>query len=119
MSENHFTNYFDNSLIINNHEQNIKIIKPKTLTEIVKSTNFKHINLLVLDVEGHEYEVLLSWDFLIPIDIILMETLEFNEQKNQMCRDILITNNYSFIKKCHHNEIFALNSYIHNNDLHL
>ena len=51
--------------------QSRMIIKPKSLTEIVKSTDIKHIDLLSLDVEGHEYEVLLSWDFSVPIDIIL------------------------------------------------
>ena len=64
-----------------------------------------------LDVEGHEYEVLKSWDFSIPIDIILIETLGVQPEKDELCREILIKNNYKFITKCQHNEIFAINTY--------
>jgi hypothetical protein len=83
-------------------------IKPKSLTEIVRSTKLTHINLLSLDVEGHEYEVLKSWDFSIPIDIILIETLGVQPEKDELCREILIQNNYKFITKYKHNEIFAI-----------
>ena len=115
LPDKHFIDYFDNNLIVNNNEQNIIEIKSKTLTEIVRNSNYKHIDLLSLDVEGHEYEVLLSWDFSIPIYIILVEMLDSNDKKNKLCRDILIKNNYILIKKYYHNEIFALNTYIENN----
>jgi FkbM family methyltransferase len=98
----------------NNHlhlPQNKIFIKPKSLTQIVKSTNLKHIDLLSLDVEGHEYEVLKSWDFSIPIDVILIETLGVQPEKDELCREILIKNNYKFITKCAHNEIFAIETY--------
>ena len=89
--------------------QSRMIIKPKSLTEIVKSTDIKHIDLLSLDVEGHEYEVLLSWDFSVPIDIILIETLGGSQiEKEQMCRDILVKNGYRFDTKYRHNEVFIL-----------
>ena len=89
--------------------QSRMIIKPKSLTEIVKSTDIKHIDLLSLDVEGHEYEVLLSWDFSVPIDIILIETLGGSQiEKEQMCREILLKNGYRFDTKYRHNEVFIL-----------
>ena len=65
------------------------------------------MDLLSLDVEGHEYEVLKSWDFSIPIDIILIETLGVQPEKDELCREILIKNNYKFITKYKHNEIYA------------
>ena len=67
--------------------------------------------MLSLDVEGHEYEVLKSWDFSIQIDIILIETLGVQPEKDDLCREILIKNNYKFITKCQHNEIFAISTY--------
>lgn len=70
-----------------------KII-PKSLSEIIKSTNFKYIDLLSLDVEGGELEVLESWDFSIPIKIILIEMTFDNIIKNDKCRIILQNNNY-------------------------
>ena len=91
--------------------QNNIFIKPISLTEIVRSTNLTHIDLLSLDVEGHKYEVLQSWDFSIPIDIILIETLGLQPEKDELCREILIKNKYKFITKYRHNEIFAIETY--------
>ena len=75
----------------------------------MNETNLTHIDLLSLDVEGHEYEVLQSWDFSVPIDIILIEMLDVDKEKDELCRKILVNNNYSFICKCAHNEIYILN----------
>ena len=80
----------------------------------MNKTNLQHIDLLSLDVEGHEYEVLQSWDFSIPIDIILIETLGVQPEKDELCREILIKNNYRLVSKYRHNEIFAINT--HHND---
>ena len=107
LPKEHFNNFF-NSI---NEPQDRIIIKPKSLTEIVKETDIKHINLLSLDVEGHEYEVLLSWDFSIPIDVILIETLGGSQcEKEEQCRQLLIKNGYKFDTKFKHNEIFILHS---------
>jgi len=112
LSQHHFDNYFEsNDECIKLFPQNKIIIKPISLTEIVRSTNLTHIDLLSLDVEGHEYEVLMSWDFSIPIDIILIETLGVQPEKDELCRKILIKNNYKFITKYKHNEIFAIKTY--------
>jgi FkbM family methyltransferase len=106
LSKHHFDDYFENKK--NKYlSQNKILIKPCSLTEIVKQTDIKHIDLLSLDVEGHEVEVLQSWDFSVPIDIILIETLGVEPEKDQKCRNILINNNYKFFSKCAHNEIFV------------
>lgn len=110
LSQHHFDTYFESNDELNKASPQNKIfIKPKSLTEIVKSTKLTHIDLLSLDVEGHEYEVLKSWDFSIPIDIILIETLGAQPEKDELCRKILIQNNYKFITKYKHNEIYSLN----------
>ena len=82
---------------------------PKTLTEIIKSTNIKEFDLLSLDVEGHEHEVLESWDFSIPISVILIEILGLNTDKDELCRQKLLSNNYIFYRKCGPNEVYILN----------
>lgn len=92
--------------------QNKIVIKPISLAEIVKGTNLTHIDLLSLDVEGHEYEVLKSWDFSIPIDVILIETLGVEPEKEELCRQILIKNNFKFMTKYKHNEIFVSKTYL-------
>ena len=111
LSQHHLENYFEsNAAWIKSSPQNKIVIQPTTLTEIVLKTKLTHIDLLSLDVEGHEYEVLQSWDFSIPIDVILIETLGVQPEKDELCREILIKNNYKFITKYKHNEIFALNT---------
>ncbi len=111
LSENHVKTYFDNSELQNVLPQSSVIIKPKSLTEIIKSTNITHIDLFSLDVEGHEYEVLLSWDFSIPIDIILIEMLGVQPERDQLCRDILLNKGYKFHSNYKHNEIYVSNSF--------
>lgn len=46
------------------------------------------------------------WDFSIPIDVILIEILGDDPQKEQLCRDLLLSKGYNFKMKCYHNEIF-------------
>jgi FkbM family methyltransferase len=112
LSQHHFDTYFESNNEWNKTlPQNKIFIKPISLSEIVKSTNLRHIDLLSLDVEGHEYEVLQSWDFSIPIDIILIETLGVQPDKDEKCREMLIKNNYRFITKYKRDEIFAINTY--------
>jgi len=88
--------------------QSTKEIKSKKLSEIVKSTGVKHIDFMSLDVEGHEYEVLQSWDFSVPIDLILLEALGAQPEKDELCRQVLIKNKYKLTEIYKHNEIFIL-----------
>ena len=113
LSQHHFDVYFDSNDAGNKAlPQSKMFITPRTLTEIVKETNVKHIDLLSLDVEGHEYEVLLSWDFSTPIDVILIETLGGSQcEKEELCRQLLIKNGYRFDVKYKHNEVFILEKY--------
>ena len=114
LSQPHFDNWFENNTEwIKLLPQKTAYITPKTLTDIVKTTNLTHIDLLSLDVEGHEYEVLKSWDFSIPIDVILIETLGVQPEKEELCRQLLLNNNYKFITKYKLNEIFVLNTFVY------
>jgi FkbM family methyltransferase len=107
----HFDTYFENEQYKCLDQNKIKIT-PVSLTEIIKSTNLTHIDLLSLDVEGHELEVLKSWDFSIPIHVILIEMLGEVKEKEDECRKILLNNNYQMISVFAHNEIYILKSII-------
>lgn len=101
----HFENFYDKISLPQGYIE----LQPKSLTEIIKESNIPHFDLLSLDVEGHEYEVLLSWDFSVPIDVILIETLGGSQiEKEELCRNLLIKNGYTFSTKYQHNEIFVL-----------
>ena len=106
LPKEHFNAFF-NSI---NEPQSRVVLKPTPLSTIVKNTNITHVDLLSLDVEGHEYEVLSSWDFSIPIDVILIETLGGSQtEKEELCRQLLFKNGYSFDTKFKHNEVYILN----------
>jgi len=113
LTDHHFEAYFESpNPFIKSLPQSKILLNPVKLIDIVKSTNLTHIDFLSLDVEGHEYEVLQSWDFSIQIDLILIETLGVDNEKDQLCRSLLVNNNYSFICKCAHNEVYANNNCI-------
>lgn len=102
--------YFENTedpIYFNQPRDSLYLI-PKTLTEIVKTTNLTHIDFLSLDVVGHEYEVLQGWDFSIPIDAILIGETTLNISKKEMCKELIIKNGYKLYDKIGTNEIYIL-----------
>jgi FkbM family methyltransferase len=107
LPQSHFDIFFNKFLFL---PQNSISITPVSLKSIIYSTNINHFDLLSLDVEGHEYEVLKSYDFSVPIDVILIEMLDSNKEKNDLCRELLLKNNYSFYSICAHNEVYVLNT---------
>lgn len=97
--------YFDNHPELN--QTSIKI-KPRKLTDIVKESEFDNIDFFSLDVEGHELQVLRSYDFSIPIKLILIE----NNPSSFECDKLLVEKGYVFMENCAHNKI-----YVHKNFL--
>ena len=81
---------------------------PRTLTSVLQSTGIKEFDFLSLDVEGHEFEVLESWDFSIPIKVILIEMLGLDKEKDEKCRQKLISQNYKLHSVYQHNEIYVV-----------
>lgn len=101
----HLSGFFK---VINAPQGSVRI-KPVTFTSIIEKTDIKHFDFLSLDVEGHEVNVLKSWDFSVPIDIILIETLGGSQIKNErICHEILLKNNYELIEVYKHNKIYKL-----------
>jgi FkbM family methyltransferase len=105
LSKHHYDVYFNNNKFSHIPQDKI-LIQPKTLSEIINNTGINHIDLLSLDVEGHEYEVLLSFNFDVEIDVILIEMLGVDHDRDNLCRDLLVNKGYIFCEKYEHNEIF-------------
>jgi FkbM family methyltransferase len=81
------------------------------LTDVIKQTDFTHIDFFSLDVEGHEFEILNSWDFSIPIYLILLETLDRDEDEintSEKCKSLLVSKGYKDCGKLAHNTVFIL-----------
>ena len=82
----------------------IKKIKTNTLTNIIKNSKYKNskIDLLSIDVEGHEREVLEGFDFNIcRPDVIVIEYLDLSakkiEVKNLNIDNLFKTDLYKFL----------------------
>lgn len=115
-----------NSLDANrkNNAKEVKKVKTKTLNSIIENSKFQYnkINLLSIDVEGHELEVIKSIDLKkYAPEIILIEFMEekLNEIKfyNQNINFIIESdlykhmtmNNYYFVNWVNNDLVFAHN----------
>jgi len=64
------------------------LVKSKPFTEILKNIEISKVDFFSIDVEGGEYEVLKTFDWEIPVYIILIEMSEGNPN-NELCRDLM------------------------------
>ena len=105
-----------------------KIIEKKsiTLNKIIENSPFnnKKINLLTIDVEGHEFSVLENFEFSkYKIDVVVIELLDKKIKKMEMWTqsidfvlksniyNLLLKNDYKLINWIHSDLIFVKNSY--------
>lgn len=88
-------------------QQSTKKIKTCTLTDIIKDSKVDHIDFFSLDVEGHELHVLKSFDFSVPIGLILIENN--SEKQNEMaeCDSILETKGYTCVDEFAGSKIYV------------
>jgi FkbM family methyltransferase len=84
---------------------------PVTLDTIIGNSGVKRIDLCVVDVEGHEVNVLKSFSFEIPVVLWLIEFLD-DEKKNNEVVKIMTKNNCKFMGKCAHNAVFINKDYL-------
>jgi hypothetical protein len=68
--------------------------------------NITKIDFFSLDVEGHEYNVLLSYDWSVPISTILVE----DNHESDKVHDLLTSRNYLLIETISRNSFYALQS---------
>ena len=107
---------FDNEYY--RHSQMLKINSiPVSLDTILENSGIERIDLCVIDVEGHEVNVLNSFSFKVPVVMFMIEFLD-DKSKNDEVLKIMIKNNYSFKGKVAHNGIFIHNDYLKYFTLH-
>ena len=82
-------------------------------SDILKENSITQVDFLSLDVEGSEYDVLLTWDWNVPISVILMETLREFESVSVKCREFLTSKGYVYDCHCpNENELWVHPSFI-------
>ena len=85
----------------------VEKMKPVTLTEIIINSGFEKIDFFSLDVEGHEYQVLLSYNWSIPINMFLIENNQFSKDIHKL----LETHNYIFMENIGPNSLYILKTF--------
>jgi FkbM family methyltransferase len=114
------------SEIRKNNAKEIRKIQTKTLNSVIKNSKFKNekINLLSIDVEGHEIEVIKSLDLIkyfpemIVIEFLdrnILDNLEFHNQNINYILESeiyqhMIKNDYHLVNWLHSDLIFVHNS---------
>jgi FkbM family methyltransferase len=79
------------------------LLQPQTLTQILKEAAIPMIDLFILDVEGHEMNVLRSFSWEIPIRVMMIENLD---PSNREIHDLIISKGYLYDGAFQHNEIY-------------
>jgi len=81
--------------------------------DILRMSNINYIDILSIDVEGGEVAVLETFDFTIPVYIIVIELHSNEIQKCEMCRAILRENGFKLDTRITCNEFWINPSYEH------
>jgi len=109
ITDNYYTKSRDNDWL--NHEIDSIVcesLSPVPLSAICDASGIKEFGLLSLDVEGHEYDVLCSHDWTIPVSILLVE-----DNGDQRVNDLILSKGYVRDRPIANNAVFFLPSRIH------
>ena len=95
LPSSHYSKYLNHSNTIEEK------MKPISLDKALE--NVSKVDFFVLDVEGHELEVLQSFSFDKPIYVMMVENLDV---KNNKIQNFLESKDYILVEIFHQNEIY-------------
>ncbi len=95
LPSSHYSKYLNQSNTIE------KKMKPISLDKALE--HVEKVDFFVLDVEGHELEVLESFSFNKPIYLMMIENLDKNDVR---IKEFLESKNYILVEILHQNEIY-------------
>jgi len=81
-------------------------VKSKPLYKLIENLNIKRVDLFSIDVEGGELEVLKTFNWDIPVYIVLIEMAKFNLEKDEKCRDFLRSKGFVYDMDLGCNEVW-------------
>ena len=88
-----------------------RYVKTLKLEKILDKHNFKEVDFMNIDIEGHEIEVLKSINFRkIKVNVICVEVLDYNKRKKKQLLSFFKKNNYFLKKRVSINYIFQKKS---------
>ncbi len=96
---------------IKDDEIKVMQVDTKKLNNVLKQHNFKKVDFLNIDIEGHEINVLNSIDFntysFRAICIEMISHNDLSEKHNEKIKKILQEKNYHLLKKISYNYIYV------------
>ena len=81
------------------------IVKSKPISEIIKNIEISSVDLFSIDVEGGEYEDLSTFNWDIPVYIVLIE-MSHDKFRNDKCRYLLKRQGFNFDMEIGCNEVW-------------
>lgn len=84
--------YYNDEIVIS-EKKTIDELETKSLTNIIHEP----YDFMVIDTNGHELEILQSWDFSHTIQYIIFYTRTMDEERSTDCETILKINDYSLV----------------------
>lgn len=82
-------------------------VPSRPLHGILKEHKIDRVDFFSLDVEGGELEVLQTYDWSIPIHVLLIEMSAYSMERDEMCRAILRQHNLIFDSVIGNNEVWV------------
>jgi FkbM family methyltransferase len=71
-------------------------VESKPISNVIRHLNIDRVDLFSIDVEGGELEVLRTFDWNIPVYIVLIEMAKYESNKDEDCRKFLISKGFEF-----------------------
>jgi FkbM family methyltransferase len=86
-------------------------VKSVPFHEITRDIKIEKVDLFSIDVEGGELSVLKTFDWNIPVYIILIELDNNNKEKDNKCREYLLNKGFLFDMRIGLDEVWIKNNY--------
>lgn len=86
-------------------------VKNEKMKNILKDSNFKYIDFMIIDVEGSELSLLKTIDFNFPIFCIIIEAHSNEQEKNKLFGKYLKSNGFEYKERQRGNEIWLNHNY--------
>lgn len=80
------------------------------ISKLLKDVPIKEVDLFSIDVEGGEFEVLKTFDWSIPVKVIMIEIHGVNKENDDEIRNFLKERNFSFSEAVPCSEIWISNT---------
>lgn len=88
------------------------LVESKPIKKIINEITIEKVDLFSIDVEGGELEVLRTFDWDIPVYIVLIEMAKHDLKKDDECRNLLKSKNFTFDGEIGCNEIWINKNFI-------